>query len=355
MLAFLMHDRGQDRLRDQVRQAQARAQGSADATIYDSVTAADVALPMTGVGYRDLLETVRAGILTDVRVARLRLWGADGTLIFSTDEREKIGRLRATDDIAITSALRGVTTSRRATADLTPSATGAGTGASPAEVFQTFAPLRTPDRNDIQGTVEIDQYWAPIADAASGSEGLWQTIFTVLAVLFGAVAALAFVRRTRAVASTDHPYDEAVTQTPDDAAIATLERRVAETERERAAVEDRAREAEQRLEAAESRAETAEDRAQAAESRAQELGVLGERVEVAERRALDAERRLQELSEQVEAGKRAARRRRTEVDPEVADAPAAEEPVDEAEDDLRARLARTAARKKPGGASSDSS
>ena len=105
--------------------------------------------------------------------------------------------------------------------------------------------------------------------------------------------------------------------------IAELRTRLAEAERER---------------------DAADARAQAAETRARELGALGDRVEVAERRALDAERRLQELSEQVQAGRPGT---------EAVEVPL--EPVDQTEvappaaTDLRARLARTAARKKPGG------
>ena len=108
----------------------------------------------------------------------------------------------------------------------------------------------------------------------------------------------------------------------DESEIAELRARLAEAERER---------------------DAADARAQAAETRAQELEALGDRVEVAERRALDAERRLQELSEQVHAGRPGT---------EVSEAPL--EPVGSTETapaatDLRARLARTAARKKPGG------
>ncbi len=109
----------------------------------------------------------------------------------------------------------------------------------------------------------------------------------------------------------------------DESEIAALSARLAEAERER---------------------DAADARAQAAETRAHELEALGDRVEVAERRALDAERRLQELSEQVRASRPGT---------EVSEAPL--EPVGQTEvappaaTDLRERLARTAARKKPGG------
>jgi predicted nuclease with TOPRIM domain len=78
------------------------------------------------------------------------------------------------------------------------------------------------------------------------------------------------------------------------------------------------------------------------------LGVLTgleERLRVAEARAVDAERRLQELSDQVEAADRV--RGNVESPPQTARPP--ETPSSEA-DDLRARLARTASRKKAGGA-----
>jgi hypothetical protein len=422
VLAFLMHDRAQDRLREQVQQAQVRAQDYADTVLYDALTASDVTRPMIGAVYRDVLVAAQAEILTDARVARIRLWSTDGTLIFSTDDRDKIGELRSTDDAAITSALQGAVTSRRATGDYTPTTTGAP--AQPTELFQAFVPLRTPDRIEVQGAVELDQFWAPIDDAASGSEGFWQIVFIVLAVLFGAVAALSFLQRTRTVPATYRAYavgaatDALGSGVPDDvheravadgaelrgqvsaltselatareellaaraesgspqddaalATVATLEARLAETERERAAVDARALAAEEQVDVARQQAGVAEARAQGAEARAEELGALGERVEVAERRALDAERRLQELSEQVEAARPEPRRRRSrasepravaessndapqiETDDEPSEAPVNTDGSGEVANaaeatDLRARLARTAARKKPGG------
>ncbi|HEY6567009.1 MAG TPA: hypothetical protein VI341_05755 [Actinomycetota bacterium] len=66
------------------------------------------------------------------------------------------------------------------------------------------------------------------------------------------------------------------------------------------------------------------------------LSGLDERVRVAEARASDAERRLQELTDQVGA---------TQVEPGQA---TDDRGITEGED-LRARLARTASQKKPGG------
>jgi hypothetical protein len=74
------------------------------------------------------------------------------------------------------------------------------------------------------------------------------------------------------------------------------------------------------------------------------LSGLDERVHVAEARALDAERRLKELTDQVGAA---------EVGRGQSAAPAAAQttaaPATTEGNDLRARLARTASQKKPGG------
>ncbi len=106
------------------------------------------------------------------------------------------------------------------------------------------------------------------------------------------------------------------------------------------------------LQAAEQRARDAELRAQAAELRAEELASLEARVQVAERRALDAERRLFELTEQVESVQ--GRAHAPDLDPPEDDGAAdVYEGAVGQPNDLRARLARTAARKKPGGSLED--
>lgn len=92
------------------------------------------------------------------------------------------------------------------------------------------------------------------------------------------------------------------------------------------------------------RASDAEERARLADDRLASLAPLEQRVEVAERRALDAERRLDEIDERVVAAT---------IDDSgdtVGDPAATNEPTAVASRaaELRTRLARTAARKKPG-------
>lgn len=100
------------------------------------------------------------------------------------------------------------------------------------------------------------------------------------------------------------------------------------------------------------RARDAEERERLTRDRLRDLASLEARLEVAERRALDAERRLEEISAQVAAATATEASEPAgglgtrsdggpEDDPEEPDAAARQTA------DLRARLARTAARKKP--------
>jgi dTMP kinase len=98
------------------------------------------------------------------------------------------------------------------------------------------------------------------------------------------------------------------------------------------------------------RARDAEERERLALDRLRALASLEARVEAAERRALDAERRLEEIAAQLSAAAEASAQPARfparsdgehEDDPEEPDAAARQTA------DLRARLARTAGRKKP--------
>ena len=96
------------------------------------------------------------------------------------------------------------------------------------------------------------------------------------------------------------------------------------------------------------RADEAEERERVAQERLRELVPLVARIEAAERRALDAERRLDEIMSRVAPSNGVndlAGDEPDEGDP-GGDAP---EPVAPQAAELRARLARSAARKKPGG------
>ena len=87
------------------------------------------------------------------------------------------------------------------------------------------------------------------------------------------------------------------------------------------------------------RASDAEERARLADDRLATLGPLEQRVEIAERRALDAERRLDEIADRVGAAS-------SDEPPDAPSEPSAAAGQTAA---LRARLARTTARKKPTG------
>ncbi|MGZ8630214.1 MAG: hypothetical protein ACXWZF_04510 [Actinomycetota bacterium] len=106
-------------------------------------------------------------------------------------------------------------------------------------------------------------------------------------------------------------------------------------------------EIERERDAAIARADDAEERERLALDRLRALAPLEARIEAAERRALDAERRLDEITAQVSPV--------AEEPPAQPEPPGSSEPQHTEEPDaaarqaadLRARLARTAARKKP--------
>jgi hypothetical protein len=97
------------------------------------------------------------------------------------------------------------------------------------------------------------------------------------------------------------------------------------------------------------RATEAEERERLTRDRLASLAPLEHRVEVAERRALDAERRLEEISDRVNLPEKPNELEETVEPPERAIEPpeGAVEPPEGATAELRARLSRAAARKRP--------
>lgn len=199
-LALFMVARQQEQtaLTKQVDEAQRRALLYANTVLYNALRAPTVSTPLTGATYRDLYTDIQGQMFTDTRVARVRLWGADGTLLFSTDERDKIGQLRVNEDPAIVAAAKGTVSSRLTTAPFTKATTGdPGTQT---DLFQTFVPLRVPDRIAVLGAVQIDQFYDSLRTAAAGPWKKAQGIFLALMVLFAVLAFLSFRRRPAVVA-----------------------------------------------------------------------------------------------------------------------------------------------------------
>ena len=108
---------------------------------------------ITGTAYRDLTVAVQGRILTDERIALVRIWRLDGALIYSSAQRDDVARTAARGDPAIERAFLGQTTS----VGSGDAVYHEGLRRSTEELLQTFVPIRLGDPDRVDGIVEIDQ------------------------------------------------------------------------------------------------------------------------------------------------------------------------------------------------------
>jgi hypothetical protein len=158
-LSIVQRDRA---LQQQYEEAQDRAELYA-VTVFRGLDVGDVAGPLDGQTETDLQAEIESYVFRDPGVARLRLWGADGTLLFSTDEADAVGG--TSDDPAIAVASDGRISSRLAVERVSPRPPDEGAATS-TPLFQTFAPLRVRGSTDVTGAVQVDHDAAALEDRA---------------------------------------------------------------------------------------------------------------------------------------------------------------------------------------------
>jgi chromosome segregation ATPase len=251
-------------LRDQERAAQVRAQSDVGSVLFDALTPELVGQPILGADRRSVALATQP-IFADDRVARVRIWGPDGTLVYSSDVRDRVGDVVAQNDPHLAAAEKGQTLSSIARTTVAPP----GRPASEEELYQTFVPLRLFNQLGVSGVVEIDQPYSAIQNAANR---IWRP--AQIAMGAALLATLGLFVLARRVAPTPAEATESGFGT-------TLARPVppgtSTTRASQAAavadpgVADRLREAEHRATAAERAAREAEERARAAEQRSVEL------------------------------------------------------------------------------------
>ena len=76
---------------DQQRAAQARVVGDTTRKPLSELTATQVSKPIQGDAYKALLKDVRDHVMKDDRVLRVRIFNLNGTLVFSTAAKDRIG------------------------------------------------------------------------------------------------------------------------------------------------------------------------------------------------------------------------------------------------------------------------
>lgn len=184
-MSFLLSDTG---IEEAEANAEARAVRYAEEFLFDELTPDLASRDIVGSSYRDLLLLVQAGVLSDDRVVRVRIWKAGGDLVFSTAQRDRIEDYVAIDHPQIVQASTGVTASV-AGPKFEPKG---GLEGSDELLYATFVPLRL-QGDDVSpfGVVEIDQRYSAIEEAA---KRIWRLVqmFLILALVgFAGVSAIA--------------------------------------------------------------------------------------------------------------------------------------------------------------------
>jgi len=382
-------------LDDEISAANTRTARYANTVVYDIATSPTLSSTEVEFRFRDMLVAAQAEVFTDPTVARMRLWDLDGVLRFSTDQpRGSIGAVQVEDERVVAASREGSSSFTQTTEPFTPATTGRD--GEPTRLLQTFVPLTVPDRIDPLGAVQIDYLYDRLVENARDPWLQFQVLFAGLLGLFALLTVLSLRRpltRTERVPVAALPApapatEEVSAQDADEGAAALQEELVVAREqltqaeeayrylevRLKKTQEDLARsggepspEIEHQITAAERDRVMAESRADLAE---QKLAEMQQRLE---RLSRDPTAPPPVVSEAAPVGPKDSPPADAEPAPEPseaaepaptepADAPAAREPqpvgakaegseeaaASDAASELRARLARTAARKKLG-------
>ncbi len=190
-------------LKDEKLAAEQRAEFLTSTVLFNALTPEVVSNVIFGPEYRSLIITVQGKILADSAIgpdaiAQVRIWRPDGTLIFSTAQRDKIGEFVAKGNPQIEQALAGHTVSLLTDAQVAPKA---GLEGSQEQLYETFVPLHLPNQIGVLAAVQIDTRYAAIAAAANH---VWRPV--EIGLLAGLVPALllfaaSFRRRRPSVAT----------------------------------------------------------------------------------------------------------------------------------------------------------
>lgn len=285
----------------EIDDARARGLSYANGVVTEGVSAKP-GEPLKGLVDRALFTRLQAEVFVDPTVARVRVWGADGLLLFTTDTRQRSGEIRVTDDPGINAAIEGNTFAQSVTQPFTYATTGLEGEVT--DLLQTYSPLLVGDRITAAGAVQIDFLLEPLAQA---SESPWRTLqlgFAFLAAVLVVLTIVSFARRPRAgtaaVAPAERPetdeepgeiVDQAKVRDELEAAYEQLQ----QAEEAHRYLENRLKQAQAELA---SRPPVAPDGPQS-----MELAIASERRVEAERKAADAEARATRLEAELREAK----------------------------------------------------
>ena len=187
--ALVAHQQQQQGLQRKIDAAQERAVRYTQNVLRPRLDAHRVSLPIERSGYDNLLADIEHDLFNDQRVDRVRVWRPDGLLIFTTADPAKIG-VESSDDPDLVSAFQGNLATDVRSETFAPDAS---TTPVPADLFAIFIPLRTSEKSDVYGVVEIDNDYALMLDATSQPWKQMQVAFGIVALLCLVMAVLSFV------------------------------------------------------------------------------------------------------------------------------------------------------------------
>ena len=132
---------------------------------------------MLGYTARELYTHVRGEILTDTTAARVRLYDAEGTIVYDTDVL-RLGELVPAENPNVAQAMNGGTHMLVVSESFTWSTIGSH--GVETRMLQVYAPLLLSDRVGAQGVVEVDYFMDALESAAKGA---WPTVQLVIGIL----------------------------------------------------------------------------------------------------------------------------------------------------------------------------
>jgi prefoldin subunit 5 len=229
--------------------AQGRAEDYTNTTLYKALTPSIVAAPIDGREYGDVLLDVQAGILSHDDVVRVRVWNETGQLVFSSDQRDRLGQDARFDGV-LRQALGGSTVSE-ATSQRVPEQPGLAGSNEP--LLRTYVPLRLGDQTSPSVVAQIDQRYAAIRASV---EKVWRPAQIGIGVALLSTFAMFFLSfRAGAGSGSGIAADPRAAER-----ARSLERRIKDLENRLKHADERAREASERVEAVSQEREALEQR-----------------------------------------------------------------------------------------------
>ena len=190
---FLARGQKVTALNDQVQQAQSRVESYAKTTIADQALV-DTRADTITFDKKDFAIAVEGDIFTDPTIARVRVWDKDGVLLASSDPNEVVGQLKVTKDENFTSALTNKLTQSHVVQENFTFAT-VGSPAVPTNLLEVTTPFMVKNQIEPAGVVQMDVYYSKLQTAA---ESPWDAISRVCiigALIAGILFVIAMVRK----------------------------------------------------------------------------------------------------------------------------------------------------------------